>query len=286
MKTRQGVYIFIMVIFAIACVALRTTQLLFAVDAATGYERNNYTSSVVLYVLISFAALFFLTSLFSLKKTGISYSISDFLKNGPFTVILMHLIALTLIITSGISLNNVFKSARLSYPELILPVSGILFAVFLLLTVYKFKAPVGAGFKAFTLIPTLWGAVGLVSIFINYISIANISSQVFELIMQISFTLALFYIMKTAAIGGANRAAFCFGLCAVFFCMISSIPQLILFNRSQFTAQAAAIDKVSFVCGLILNVLLGLYILTVLAKMTKTAQAPAEEELQTEAESI
>ena len=72
---------------------------------------------------------------------------------------------------------------------------------------------------------------------------------------------------------GGRRRMFAFGLCAVFFTVISTLPQIILYRKPD-----PSINAITFVLNLLIDITLVIFIIIVLIRTAAEYEEDTEEE--------
>lgn len=249
MKLRHN---FIALMFGtLLLVPLRTYQLFYAIDPATGfYISTDIFVPVFTLLLLVTVAFQIVTGFFARVKErawkdfdGPVIGVLSFILASAFTVMSFFSLMPESIVNSRSFLLKLIAPLRslffaepseqiLNRPDALLFVQGLfglLSGVFFIIISYncfsskKIKTPV-----LLVLSPVIFSCVRLAYSFMGFTSIANLSEHLFDVLMLVFSTLFFYYLAKYIYDMDRNKAVnrlFAFGSPAVIFCFICTIPR-------------------------------------------------------------
>lgn len=219
---------------------VRLYQLLALLDEDTGFLNGGAVSTVILVaVMLAAFALCLIISAKS-KDTPVRYAP---LQSAPCAV-LSGLTGVLIVFDSiqSIFANNQRLAEAVAAEKNIMPiyVVGIFLAVVgiaagasLLLTAYGFGTggnPMGKH-PLVALLPSLWGCVSLVYLFISYTAVVNVSENVYDMFSMVLLLLFLFAQSKLFAgieSRKSGRLLYGMGLPAILLSLVTSVPTLLM----------------------------------------------------------
>lgn len=263
----------------------RMYQILFLVDQDTGFYTDGMKTTAFVSAGLAAGVILLIAMCFMDKSEKPKYSPIRSIPAAVFGVlaglgiILQYAVG---IFTSGESQNPL--------PSLILALVGICAGAVMILTAYQF-ATGGNTFEAhpiLALVPSVWGCVSLVSLFLTYVAVVNVAENIYDTFTVIFLLLFLFAQAKMFARIEDEKSAklvYMFGLPAALLLLVTGIPGtvMVLFNIKS---------AGTFPVGLYpVNILLALYVVLFLVQYSKgkvdkllpAAEAPDEEPQVSEA---
>ena len=222
-----------LIAFAVLTVATQLLwgyQLFYTIDERTGFVERNHWSQYCMYALLilSIAGLTVLPFLMSKGIGGIKES------KRPVPGAAAALLGGVLVVEAvyGWLSGTADTSVGIEKPQLILYISTIIAALFLVFL--GINLIIGRNYRvagAIAIIPSLWACVRLAVNFMKYTTIANISGNLFDVLMMVFSVLFFFYSAKLIA-GVDSKKAFRFSLgfsfCAALFCLMCTVPRFFL----------------------------------------------------------
>jgi hypothetical protein len=251
--------IFVFSAFAlISAVILRTIQLLFLTDSVTGFYKEGLealgTSLMVVIVLV-IAISSFLIFLFEKQKVSAMPSNSILLGCSALFAGLANLFEIF------------FNQASLStVPAFLLGLRVILIlASAVVLCWFGISILFGKSIRpAFSIVLVVTWVIRLMSSFICFTGMSNISENLYDVLMLIS-TLVFFLFFGKAICkisnSSTNRGVIATGIAAVLFTAVSSIPCLIAYMAGDFAFVHVPID--SPVTGLFMTFFISVYLVDI-----------------------
>jgi hypothetical protein len=268
MKIRTG--FFFCIVLAIASVVVRVYQVLYVIDPTTGFYREGHLTVPLLNVLLLVAVILFLSFKVKIQSADASIDPGSVLGRGTgvggaFVHYIVSLGFLFYVLTLLMTSHGAFSVGMLLDAAL-----AILSSVFFIIlgTAVVFGRP-PEGIAWLSLFPFLWCAWRLIRAFLEYTTIANISSQLFDVLYMVSVLLFLFSVAKSLAGMPSLKNVIAFGFCTVLFAAVTAIPNLILLAE----APRAAVG-LNNVAGLILDLLLMVYAIHVTRSMSRGKRPP------------
>ncbi len=272
MKTRYNLFLIVLCIASFAGSSIRTVQFLYAIDS-TGFYKSNSLSVMALNIILVAVYSFFLIGFFFLKKEEFINDNPLYYKDRSFSIFSLCLLFIFLIshmVISSIDLVNELKNSN--YLRILEFVFLILFIFFVFNLISKKEEIVEKPYFEFlAIIPLCWNLLRLISIFIKYTGIANISVRLFEIIMLSFFVLFFLSYSKVLTKRGGNKSMFVFGICAIFSTALSVLPQLFLYLKPT-----KDFNTFIFLANNFLEISIALFI----ANVVFTNNAPKEAELE------
>lgn len=250
----------------------RIYQVLFLVEPGTGFYTDGNTTTLIISACLIAGILLMAAFAFADKEKR-SYRPIHSLP----TAVIGALTGLGLIFQNLISLLGTQEQEnRLSV--ILVGVFGILAGAVFILTAYNFAMGQNTFEKhpLLSLIPSLWGCVSLVTRFITYISVVNVSENIYDTFTVIFSLLFLFAQAKMLAGIETEKSVkqiYTFGIPAILMTLVTGVPSaVVLFSGEAHTG--------SFPAGLqLVNILMALYILAFLSAVWRL---PAAEQAQQE----
>jgi len=252
------------IVFAVTLlIALPTRiyQVLFLVEPDTGFYTDGNTTTVIISACLAVGLLLMMV-ICTMDKQKQAYSS---IHSIPAAVI-GTLTGLGIIFQYAISLLAGGEKQN-QIPSVILSAFGILAGAVLILTAYNFATGQNTfvKFPLLSLIPSLWGCVCLITLFITYVSVVNISENIYDTFTVIFLLLFLFAQAKMLAgieTEKSTKRIYVFGLPAVLMALLTGIPSaVLLFSGTSRTS--------SFPVGLhLVNILMAFYIIAFLAAVS------------------
>jgi len=252
------------IVFAVTLlIALPTRiyQVLFLVEPDTGFYTDGNTTTVIISACLAVGLLLMMV-ICTMDKQKRAYSP---IRSIPAAVI-GTLTGLGIIFQYAISLLAGGEKQN-QIPSVILSAFGILAGAVLILTAYNFATGQNTfvKFPLLSLIPSLWGCVCLITLFITYVSVVNISENIYDTFTVIFLLLFLFAQAKMLAgieTEKSTKRIYVFGLPAVLMALLTGIPSaVLLFSGASRTS--------AFPVGLhLVNILMAFYIIAFLAAVS------------------
>lgn len=288
MITKKSIYLFILAIASVTGVAIRIVEFNFAIEQGTGFYKSDSFSVLVLNIIIIAFILVMFTAFLIIKKDELQFEKTMDVKNSSTSKFILSILF-------AFSIVQAFLYA-LGIPAIIkkgdfLGVISILFAValvgfFLAMLYYNGKMNGNSYLELLVLVPLCWSLVRLISTFLKYTGIANISTHLFEVIMLAFFVLFFLTYAKVITGRGNERAMFVFGVCSIFGALITALPQMVLIlmdklNINDTLMLPFATDQVGWINPFInsiyffmqaLDLFLALFILVVLVGRNKNKE--------------
>ncbi len=204
-------------------VPARLYQMFFLMDKETGF----YTDGGLTTGIVSFVLLVGTVVLIVLGRTDGEAPEAYRPIRSRFAAVSGVLAGLGLLLEGLVSMVSGGKENFVMF--LILSLVGMVTGVVLIFTAYDFST----GSNRFTkypllaLAPPIWGCTALVTLFISYVAVANVTENIFN-----TFTVAfllLFLFSQAKMIAGveekkSGRMVSIFGLPAILFCLVTGIP--------------------------------------------------------------
>lgn len=207
------------------CILLRTLQLIFTVDATTGFIKQQYYGVSVAITVIIFVAV---------AAVGVLGYTGDCRTNAEKTP--KPFVAITSALTGGMFIfNTVSGVANTQYGgwyNVLLVIFGILSAiVFLgygLKNIYDYNMP-----SLMLAMPIFYFMIKLITVFVTTSALSLVTENVFMLFTNSALLLFMFEFAKSeSGISNdvkENKKLFAYGIASVMLCLISSLPKIITF---------------------------------------------------------
>jgi len=270
MKIRPG--LFICVIISAVVAVLRTYQILFVIDPATGFYSSGNFSVPLLNTILVAATVYFVLYRFLLnsKERKIGLDTVIFQKSKARSIISFLIAAAFIFHAFNLALSP--NDFTVSPAQWILPAFAVLSALFFAVLggACLYGRTPSSGVGALAILPLIWAALELIIAFLQYTTIANISAQLFDVLYMVAIILFLFFHGKGIARLGDASGVVAFGFCTILFLAATAIPRTVveIINGTFFSD----LKETSL---LILNILLLVYILStlfILLRAGKTAE--------------
>lgn len=263
------------IVFAVALLVTLPTriyQVLFLVEQDTGFYTDGNKTTAIISIGLAVGILLMM-GICVWDKRERTYSPIHSLP----TAVIGVLTGLGIIFQYMISLFS-GEELQNQLPHIVLSIVGICAGVILILTAYNFATGqnIFAKFPLLSLIPSLWGCVCLITLFITYVSVVNISENIFDTFTVIFLLLFLFAQAKMFSGIDTEKSVkiiFVVGLPAALMALVTGIPSaVLLFSGLSRTS--------SFPVGLhLVNILFALYIfafLTAVSRLPTAAEKQAD----------
>lgn len=219
---------------------LRLYQVLFLIDPDTGFFRDGSRSSgLITLVLAGGIVLIFLLCMGSRGEAAGPYRPV----RSVFAAVSGALAGLTFLLGSVLDLAG-FGAEQNHFMYMLLSLAGILTGIVFLLSAYDFAAGRNrfARRPLLALIPSVWGCFCLISLFVAYVAVVNVSENVCETFSAIFLLLFLFWQAKLLS-GVENEKSgnrvFLFGLPAVMLLLVTGVPGVVSVLSGVSHAQTA-----------------------------------------------
>ncbi len=226
----------------------RTVALYTMIDPATGFFYSEYHTFHLVYSLLlaGFCVLLLILCLLDRKTT-------NHLQSSPVLGVGAFLMALVLLIQAANALFTLQFSVLYLLQLLCYVLSALAFCIYGIWHLTGYNKG-----KGLLLFPILLWILRLISVFIEYTGIANISENVLTLLAIAASTVFLLFHGKLTA-GIATKTnyirAMAFGLPASLLCLLASLPRYLLF----FSGNSILLHNVSQ--STLLELAMGIYIL-------------------------
>lgn len=261
----KHIKIFIFSAFAlVSAVTIRTIQLLFLTDSKTGFYKEGMETlgTALMLVLVAVIAIAsFLVFLFDKEKINSQPSNSAILGCAALFAGIAN-IAEPFISTASLStVPTLMVGAR----TVMIIVSGLVFCWFGIAILFDSNK-----FPALSILLIITWVVRLMSSFICFTRMSNISENLYDVLMLISTLIFLLIFGKTfcgISKSETNRKLIAMGIAAVLFTAASSIPCLIAYMASDFAFIHIPVD--SPVTGLFMAFFMSVYLLDICKKKTE-----------------
>jgi hypothetical protein len=255
----------------------RIYQVLFLVEPGTGFYTDGNTTTLIISAGLIVGILAIMGFAFMEKEKRVYRPIHSL----P-TAVIGTLMGLGLIFNYLISLFGVQEQQN-SVTNVIVSIFGVLAGAVLILTAYNFATAQNTFNKhpLLSLIPSLWGCVSLVTLFITYVSVVNIAENIYDTFTVIFLLLFLFSQAKMLA-GIENEKSikriFMFGIPTVLMALVTGIPSAILvFSGTSRTS--------AFPVGLhLVNILTAFYVIAFLSAVSRLPLATENQSAEEGAE--
>ena len=255
----------------------RLYQILFLMDKKTGFYTDGNTTTAIISIgfVIGILLMVALSTMDRHESKGYHP-----IHSTPAAVI-GALTGLGLVIESTVSLLDRSNSQN-HFMYMILSVVGILTGAVLILTAYDFAVGENhlSKYPLLALVPPIWGCFCLVTLFITYVAVVNVSENIYDTFTVI-FLLLFFFAQAKMFAGVENqkssRLIYIFGLPAILLSLVTGIPGMVSFFSG--TSQTGY-----FPIGLyFVAVLMALYLFVFLAavhRMQNTYSQYPEEQIE------
>lgn len=248
MKLKHSLFIFIAAV--LVTLPIRVYQMLYVIDDATGFFKEGSMSVPILTVLLVMALAAILVSAFLSGDLFAGAILPRKRTVGGIAALAMGVMLLLS------SLNG----SVVQLGRGVVTVQQTVYFVFSIITAGAFLLMgvnfiMGKGYAlngVFALVPVIWACVRLTKQFLEFTTIANISENLYDILMLVFTVLFLFYHAKVLAGMSARKSldrAVGFGLCAALFAILCTIPRFVLTlnnggERLGATAQPTLLDLV------------------------------------------
>jgi hypothetical protein len=248
----------------------RIYQVLFLVEPDTGFYTDGNTTTTIISISLAAGALLMM-AIGMMDKRERTYSPITSIP----TAVIGAVTGLGIIVQYTVSFFAV-EQQKNTIPTVILSILGILAGAVMILTAYNFATGqnIFAKIPLLSLIPSLWGCVCLITLFITYVSVVNISENIYDTFTVIFLLLFLFAQAKMLAGIETEKSAkriYIFGLPAVLMALATGVPSaILLFSGASRTG--------SFPMGLhLVNILMALYIIAFLTAVSRFPVMPEKQ---------
>lgn len=222
-KRRMPLVFLVFIIGIIVSIALRTAQLVYAVDPFTGFYRSG---SPLVPTLNAVLILFTLLLLTPLLFKNLSKETAVFEKS-KITSVFAVIVGIMLCLDATGKFFTVLSSQS-DAGNMLVALTAFLSAIFFFVFAnFKFKGQ-KADFALISLLPVLWGILNLTVSFMHYTTIANISSDLLDVLTMVFILIFLYYharVIGKVANGREMNGLFAFGLSSVLFELLYTIPK-------------------------------------------------------------
>ncbi len=241
----------VLAISVLAALPVRLYQIFFLADKNTGFYTDGGTTTGIISICLAVGALLIIVLCALDRKAPQQYRAA---RSIP-TAVLSVLAGLGLVAESLISLATEHGQNYFMY--MILSLFGILTGAVLIFTAYDFAVGQNdfARFPLLALVPTLWGCVCLVALFITCVPVVNVSENIYDAFTVIFILLFLFTQAKMFA--GvedvkSSRMIYVFGIPAILFGLVTGISgtAMLLSGVSQAGTFPAGLHLVNFLLAL------------------------------------
>ncbi|MBO5105504.1 MAG: hypothetical protein J6C29_01250 [Clostridia bacterium] len=255
----KHIKVFIFSAFAlVSAVTLRTIQLLFLTDAKTGFYKEGMEG-------IGTALMVLLIGVIAVASTLVFMFSKQKLSPTPSSSALLGCVALF----AGIAniaepfLNEISFSAvpavLLGLRTVMIIASGAVFCWYGIAILFGTKLH-----ASLCIIPIITWVIRLMSSFICFTGMSNISENLYDVLMLISTLISLLLFGKAVckiSKSTTNRKLFASGIAAVLFTSVSSLPCIIAYITSDFTFVHIPVD--SPITGLFMALFIAVYLLDI-----------------------
>lgn len=218
------------------CAILRSIQLVFTIDATTGFIKQQYKDISTLITFIIFAAVVAMYVLAYFAE-GVSKKQNE----------LRPLLAFTCTLTggmfvyetvSGLSLVDGWHSILLVLLSLL---SAFVFIAFGLKNIYSYNFP-----SVFLAVPVIYYIVKLISLFISTSALSLVTENIFLLFTNSSVLWFLFefanFENELSDPKKSHKKIFACGIIAAMLCIVTALPKLLLLISQQSTVSRGDIS--------------------------------------------
>lgn len=232
------------------CVLLRTIQLLFTIDASTGFIKHQYSEIAVLITFVVCAAVATLSAL-SAATDDVKYRQKQFKPTIAAAGILMSGMHFYEAIASlGQSVNR--YGIILVFLNLL---SAFIFAAYSIKNVYNYRFP-----TITLVIPTSYYVIKLINLFISTSALALVVENIFLLFTNSAI---LFFVFEFACfeneigdISKKSKKLFSSGILAAMMCAVTALPKLIITICGAYDASS------NDIASLVLMITTAIFIMT------------------------
>ena len=267
LKNRSGPFLMILAVALLVAVPLRVCLILFDIDPKTGFYIGGSRWVLLLNgLLVAFTVLL-------LIPLGMKKSLRDVrarLHGTRTSGVLTALLAAAFLTDAGYEFFLVMadRTAGNLFTSFAALAAGCFFAALAVShlrgrsTAYPFGA----------LLPTLWAIIHLMVSFMHYTTIVNVSEYLYDMLKMVFMMIFLYYYSRCA--GNVSnrmetRGMLAFGLPAVLFAMVSTLPRYIAWLCGNRGVSLAVPEDLVFT-------LLSVYILVVLTGIFRHGPEPPE----------
>lgn len=233
-----------------ACVILRTIQLIFTIDGATGFIKQQYTAISILITVIVCAAIAAMSML--------AVSVDEIKERShikyPSVATVCALVGGMFVYqtVAGMAVLAAWYDVLL---VLLTLVSAFVFVAYGLKNVYDYKMP-----AIMLVAPVLYYVVKLISVFVSTSALALVTENIFLIFTN---SVLLWFMYEFASfenqIGDVSKKPkklFTSGLAAVMLCAVTAIPKLILLLTGKTEISSGDVSAT------LLNISVGIFIIT------------------------
>ncbi len=253
----------------------RLYQIFFLADKDTGFFTDGGTTTGIISVSLAVGILLVLVFAAREKYTEKAYQP---VRSMP-TAVLAVLTGLGLAVESAVAMGSENGSNYIMY--MILSLFGILTGAVLILTAYDFATGQNHFIRMplLALLPSLWGCVCLITLFITCVPVVNVSENIYDAFAVIFLLLFLFTQAKLfAGVGDvkSGRLIYFFGLPAILLTLVTGVSGTVMLF-------AGLNQSGMFPAGLhAVNLLIALYAISFLRDYRKIPEQPLSESVQPE----
>ena len=214
--------LFAFAFFALASILLWGYELIYAIDEKTGFIEPGHWSSYLMTGLLLFGICFLIVLPFFTSKNVVGIK----QKKRPVTGVLGIIFGGVLVV------ETVIAFASSAPPNVIVTISAVAASLFIIFMAINLIFGQNYSFAGvFAIVPAIWACIRLAVNFMKYTTIANISGNLFDVLMMVFTVMFLFY--QANLIAGIDtkksyRFTQGFGLCASLFCLMCTLPRLLL----------------------------------------------------------
>lgn len=243
MSTKRTLPLFIIFFIGLAAaVCARTYLLICDIDPNTGFYYTGGTSIMLFNVLLAAVTLLMLLPLFSKNLCGLAAAPVHSVADGIFCALLaLLLIADSLSAIGAVAARQ--SGAGAFFSAMLEALAAI---CFIMLALRSFGTG-GTVPAVISLLPVFWAALRLMSDFMHYTTIINVSAYLYDMLKMVFVMIFLYYYARYAGgvpNGREVRGMLAFGLPAAFFCAISVIPRWAAYLLGAKTSLTPASDLV------------------------------------------
>ncbi len=231
------------------CVMFRAIQLVFTIDGATGFIKQQYTAISVLMTVIVCAAI----ASVAMLATSV-----DEIKEKPYgkhpAVAITCVLAGGMFIyqtVAGMSVINAWYDVLL---VLLTLVSVFVFVAYGLKNVYDYNLP-----DIMLIVPVLYYVVKLISVFVSTSALSLVTENIFLIFTN---SVLLWFMYEFASfenqigdVAKKPKRLFASGLAAVMLCAVTAIPRLVLMITGKMEITSGDVSAA------LLNISIGLFII-------------------------
>lgn len=242
--SRKTIFPLFIIFFAglAAAVAARTYFLLCDIDPNTGFYYSDGTAVRVFNIFLAAVTIVMLLPLFSKKLRALSAAPGHSTAGGIFCAVL----AVAMLADSMSSIADV--AARLSGAGAFFSAMlEVLAAICFMLLAWRSFGAGGTVPAPVALLPVFWAALRLMSDFMHYTTVINVSAYLYDMLKMVFVMIFLYYFARYAGSvpnGHETRGMLAFGLPAALFCSVSVIPRWTAYLLGAKTTLTPASDLV------------------------------------------